>query len=716
MTRRNQRTSPRGFTGLPKMGQDMGPAAVLPTGIHPRPNPAESAALRSRKTDVRNGITAAHALSGEWSTQEQEVNRKRRDGRIARKANALEKVRGHADAGTMAWPVEAQARSREAVNTAPRSTWQPMYGWNTLPWKRFERQVFKLQKRIYQASLRGDSRAVHRLQRLMVNSWCAKCLAVRRVSQDNRGKNTAGVDGVASLTPERRLDLVQRLKLGDKPLPLRRVWIPKPGARRGEQRGLGIPTLRDRALQALMKLALEPEWEARFEPNSYGFRPGRSCHDAIQAIRAAIHTKPKYVLDADIAKCFDRINHEALLKKLDTSPTFRRTIKGWLRAGVMEGKELFPTAEGTPQGGVASPLLANIALHGLEEHLRTSFPKRRGPAEERWLPQVVRYADDFVVLHQDLGVIQEAKRLAEEWLAGMGLELKPNKTRISHTLHYQEGSVGFDFLGFQVRQYPVGKTHSARTTHGEPLGFTTMVKPTKAAQSRHLAAIKEIVDAHKAAPQAALITRLNPVNRGWANYYRAANSARTFSRVDHYVYLKLWRWAKRRHPQKSRRWIARKYWGIDQNRGWKFASAREGVWLQRHRDMHVQRHVKVRGQRSPYDGDWAYWATRLAKHPELPNRVAKLLWRQQGRCAWCGLHFRDGDHLELDHKVPLSQGGGDLPSNWQMLHGHCHHAKTSLETSNAGRIHDQDHAIEEPDAGKPTRPVLKTNHRGRPDG
>ena len=223
---------------------------------------------------------------------------------------------------------------------------KPMYEWNQLPWHKLERDVFKLQKRIYQASNRGDVKLVKRLQRLLIKSWSARALAVRRVTQDNQGRKTAGVDGEKSLTPKQRLTLINKLKLGSKVKPTRRVWIPKPGTE--EKRPLGIPTMDDRALQALVKLGLEPEWEARFEPNSYGFRPGRTCHDAVDAIFIAIRLKAKYVLDADIAKCFDRINHESLLRKLNTYPALRRQIRAWLKAGVMDGFELFPTIEGTP--------------------------------------------------------------------------------------------------------------------------------------------------------------------------------------------------------------------------------------------------------------------------------------------------------------------------------------------------------------------------------
>lgn len=262
------------------------------------------------------------------------------------------------------------------------------YEWKAVPWKSFERQVFKLQKQIYRASQRGDVKAVHRLQRLLMRSWAAKCLAVRKVTQDNRGKKAAGVDGVKDLAPAQRLDLARTLRLQPKVHPVRRVWIPKPG--KAEHRPLGIPTMRDRAAQTLVRLALAPEWEARFEPNSDGFRPGRSCHDALEAIFNGVRSKAKYVLDADIAACFDRIAHAPLLHKLGTFPTLRRVIRAWLKAGVLEGTALFPTDEGAPQGGSLSPLLANVALHGLETSIQQAFPLQKPGTSVRWRPLVVR--------------------------------------------------------------------------------------------------------------------------------------------------------------------------------------------------------------------------------------------------------------------------------------------------------------------------------------
>lgn len=361
----------------------------------------------------------------------------------------------------------------------------PMYEWNTIPWAKVQRWVFKLQKRIYQASCRGDTKTVHQLQRLLMTSWYACLLAVRRVTQDNQGKKTAGVDGVKNLTQSQRLLLAHKLHaapLNPKTRPVRRVWIPKPGST--EKRPPGIPVMEQRARQALAKLALEPEWEAKFEPNSYGFRPGRSAHDAIEAIFKCIRSQAKYVLDADIAKCFDKIDHTALLAKLQTFPRLRRVISAWLKAGIMDGDRLFPSAEGVPQGGVVSPLLMNVALTGLETAVAQRFRRRERNGSYR-VPIVVRYADDLVVLYADEAVIHQVKEFMAMWLQDLGLELKPGKTQITHTLNHHNDTVGFDFLGFQIRQYHVGKTRTAHNCKGQPLGFKTIIKPGKENIRRH---------------------------------------------------------------------------------------------------------------------------------------------------------------------------------------------------------------------------------------
>jgi RNA-directed DNA polymerase len=546
--------------------------------------------------------------------------------------------------------------------------------WRDLPWKQMEKKVHKLQNCIYRASSRGDTRTVHKLQKTLLRSWSAKCLAVRKTTQDNTGKKTAGVDGIKSLSPEARLDLVENLKTGKKSKPTRRVWIPKPN---GEKRPLGIPTIHDRAIQTLTKMALEPEWEARFEGNSYGFRPGRGCHDAIEAIFNQIKGKSKFVLDADISKCFDKINHKALLEKVNTFPSLRRQINQWLKAGYVDGKELFPTEEGTPQGGAISPLLANIALHGLEELIAKRFPQKwKGKEIIRGIPTVIRYADDFSVLHEDVETIKECKEVISEWLSLMGLELKPSKTRITHTLSKYEGNVGFDFLGFSIRQYETGKYRSAKSSNGKPLGFNTQIQPSKEKQKAHQKKIGEVVRKHTSGSQANLIAKLNPIIRGWSNYYSTIFASKTFNKMDFLVWQKLRSWALRACPKTKIYKVIPKYWKKRGNDNWRF-TAQNGMVLAKHADTKTKIHIKVKSQSSPYDGDYIYWSSRMGRHPQIPSRLAILLKRQKGKCEQCNLHFYDGDLIEIDHKIPTQHGGKDEYNNLQALHRHCHDTKTN---------------------------------------
>lgn len=527
---------------------------------------------------------------------------------------------------------------------------QQEYEWADLPWKKFEKSLYKLQKRIYQASIRDDVSNVRRLQKLLIKSRSAKLIAVRRVTQDNKGKKTAGVDGVKTLSPKKRFALVDKITLGTKASPVRRIWIPKPG--NDEKRPLGIPTIYDRTVQCLLKLALEPEWEAKFEPNSYGFRPGRSCQDAIEAIFNAIRNKSKYVLDADISKCFDRIDHQKLLDKLNTSPSIRRQVRAWLKAGMMYKGEFSKTTDGTPQGGVLSPLLANIALHGMEhcinrfaEGLKMKYPAGNHMKKEDKIKTLtfIRYADDFVIIHKDYSVIKECQKLISEWLKNMGLELKPSKTRLTHTLHnVGKEKAGFNFLGFNIRQHKVGKYNSGKNSQKQLLGFKTIIQPSQDSIKKHYRSMVLIIDKHKSSKQEVLIGHLNPVIRGWCNYFSTSVCKKVFSKIDNLLHWKLYKWAVNRHRKMKKKDLKDKYFhhesSYDKNskytsRNWIFSTTIDekiGHRLLFHSDTKAIRFVKVKGKATPYDGNLIYWSTRLGRNPLLPFKKARLLKTHKG--------------------------------------------------------------------------------------
>jgi len=569
-----------------------------------------------------------------------------------------------------------------------------MVAWQDIPWKKIHRHVCRLQKRIYRATQDGRVRIAQKLQKLLIKSWYARLLAVRRVTQDNRGKHTAGIDGVKSLTPPQRLALAHTLRLDNKATPLRRTWIPKRGS--PEKRPLGIPTQPERARQTLVRQALEPEWEAKLSPHTYGFRPGRSCWDAIEAIFNSIRFRPQYALKVDIAKCFDRIDHAALLAKTRVSPCIRRQLKAWLQAGILEDGHLAPTTAGTPQGGTISPLLALIALHGMDEAITHVYPRA-------W---VIAYADDCVVLHEDRTVLEHCQHLLQTWLTGIGLTLNEAKSHISHTLDGDQP--GFEFLGFHIRQYRVGKHHSGKHPYGHRLGFKTLIKPAKANIQEHLAEIGRIIQRAKALPQSEVIRQLNPKIRGWAHYYRTCVSQAVYSRLDQLTWEKLRRWAHRRHPTKSAGWVRKRYWHRLDNRLTFATSATDpdAVHLLTHSEVAIRRHIKISGNRSPYDGDWVYWSKRRGWHPSVSLRLAKLLKEQHGRCRYCQLCFHYDDRIEIDHM------NGDRRdarySNLQALHGHCHDAKTRECRDYLPRgMRDKHQDTEERSARKRARSVLE---------
>ncbi len=419
-------------------------------------------------------------------------------------------------------------------------------------------------------------------------------------------------------------------------------------------------------------MALEPEWEAKLEPNTYGFRPGRSCHDAIEATFDVLKQKTAYVLDADISGCFDNINHNKLLEKLNTTPTLKKIIRGWLRAGVMEDGKFQSTKRGTIQGGTISPLLACVALHGLEQHIKKALTNELFQCMKRKYGRishknaqksisVIFYCDDFVVIHESEEIILRAKVLVEEWLKTIGLELKPSKTKVSHTLKIINGiKPGFDFLGFSIRQYPTKESKK---------GYKLLVKPSRNSIKQHIFAIKHKLREMRGAPQEVVIRNLNPIIRGWSQYYSSVVSCKIFSSLDNTIHRKLWKWAVFRHPNKGKCWIKRKYFKKYNNDNWRFMTSNK-IHLIIHSDHVIKRHIKVQKTRSPYDGDWVYWGNRLREIPDKPSRVIKLLKLQQSKCGNCRLWFESDDIIEIHHKDRNRRN--NMIKNLSLLHGHCH--------------------------------------------
>ena len=495
--------------------------------------------------------------------------------------------------------------------------------WRQIDWRRAECDVRRLRQRIFTASKAGDLVRVRRLQKLMLRSRANTLLSVRRVTERNAGRLTAGMDGEVALTPKAKTELALRVQHPREPfkaLPVRRVYIPKPGTKK--RRPLGIPVLIDRCHQARVLNALEPEWEARFEPKSYGFRPGRGCHDAIEAIfQVAKGRSPKrlWVLDADLAGAFDRIAHDHILTMIGTFPA-RGKIRQWLKAGVVENGRLSRTEEGTPQGGVISPALLNIALHGMEQAAGARYRTSGNYAGETvpGCPVLIRYADDFVVhCHTRQEALEVKARLAT-WLTPRGLAFNEDKTQVVSL------SEGYDFLGFNVRRY-----------HGKLL-----IKPSNAAIRRIRERLRTELRSLRGSNATAVIKRLNPIIRGWAAYYRTQVSAEAFGKLDNYLWRLTFKWATSSHPNKPAHWVIAQYYG-------KFNKARESRWVFGNRItgafMHhfawttIVRHQIVRHRASPDDPALAdYWAWRRRKAPLPINRTA--LWRhreQDGRCTIC---------------------------------------------------------------------------------
>jgi RNA-directed DNA polymerase len=545
-------------------------------------------------------------------------------------------------------------RSVQADSAATRGANE----WDEIAWPIVYLRVRRLQTRIAKATREQDWRRVKALQRFLVNSFSAKVLAVKRVSE-NDGKRTPGVDGEIWSTPEAKWQAIQRLgSRGLRPQPLRRVYIPKRGS--DKMRPLGIPAMIIRAQQALHLQGLEPVAETRADPHSYGFRRSRGTQDAIARVFNLLARKVSapWIFEGDIKGCFDNFGHGWIE---DHVPMNRKVLRDWLKAGYVESGKLFPTEAGTPQGGIASPTIANIALDGLETVLTERFGST-ATAIKRLRVRLVRYADDFIITGSSKELLEvEVKPRVEAFLAERGLQLSQEKTRITHI------SEGFDFLGQNVRKYD-GKL---------------LIKPSAKNIKSFLDSVRETIRVNRSSKQETLIDLLNPMIRGWANYHRHVVAKKTYAAVDHHIWRALWRWARRRHPNKLPEWVRQKYFRTQGQRHWVFATQTRGytgeprtLALISASDTRIVRHVRVRSDANPFDPAWdSYFAQR--KSARMLERLQargfpKRLWQQQhGKCPGCGQLIDEDDRWAVQPAVPLKAGGTRSLTNLKLLHSTC---------------------------------------------
>ena len=532
--------------------------------------------------------------------------------------------------------------------------------WHQINWRQCQSIVQKLQARIVKATQAGRWNKVRALQRLLTCSLSGKAMAVRRVTE-NKGKKTPGVDMETWSTPDAKSQAIQELKRrGYKSQPLRRVYIPK---KNGKMRPLGIPTMKDRAMQALYALALEPVAETLADHHSYGFRSERCTADAIEQCYTVLSRKcaAPWVLEADIEGCYDNISHDWMIEHI---PMDKNILQKWLRAGYMDSNKFYMTEAGTPQGGIISPLLANMVLDGLGRMLAERYPMKISSRKPAHKVNFIRYADDFVITGRSKEQLEnEIKPMVEAFLQERGLRLSQEKTKITHI------EEGFDFLGQTVRKYD-GKL---------------LITPSKRSIKAFLGKIRELTNGHKMMQQEHLIALLNPRIRGWVNYHRSVASKKTFSKVQHEIWKILWRWCKRRHPTKSSQWVRDKYFKtIDGNR-WTFAcnKTKDGkktsqlAVLEKPAYTPIKRHIKVKAELNPFDPQWSQYIERRTVHKMYKSLSGyKKMWslwaEQEGKCLVCKESITLERGWDVHHIQEKSKGGDDRNSNLVMLHPNCH--------------------------------------------
>ena len=551
------------------------------------------------------------------------------------------------------------------IKTSCASTDQKWNTWLDINWDKCQTAVDKLQARIVKAQKEGRYGRVKALQWMLTHSFYAKALAVKRVTS-NKGSDTAGVDCVKWSTPNAKFQAVSELKRrGYTPQPLRRVHIKKSN---GKLRPLGIPTMKDRAMQALYLLALEPVAETTADSNSYGFRKGRSTADAREQCFCVLakKTSPEWILEGDIKGCFDHISHEWLINNI---PMDKMMLKKWLKCGFVFNKELFLTEEGTPQGGIISPTLANMTLDGLQVMLAKKYHKKFVNRTTTYYPKVhlVRYADDFIITGRTKEALEEIKPMVVEFLQERGLTLSEEKTKMTHI------SEGFDFLGYNIRKYDNGKL---------------LIKPSKEGLKKFMKKIRGIIDSNKGSKQESLIRLMNPVIVGWVNYYKNCVASDTFRKADYLIYEKLQQWARRRHPKKGRTWVSDRYFTRIKSRNWCFVAdfknnkgKDDRIVLKRLYDTKITRYVKVKAESNPFDPEWETYFKKRKEYKMLKNlndtKPLLYLWKKQkGICPLCG------EPIDIDDSWGTTEKKTTPEKQNHLVHDSCRRKNDQLKRCN----------------------------------